>query len=127
VLISIGACKDKTIPEQWAVLGVPAKGLVEVQDKTDANGFYADYEGYDLKGLMNAVDGELRRRGYAPACTAFEGNVRGFTKDSSRLAMKVDQFAETTVLSLFDQHGSEPMLFGVCFGEMTAEPKQGSE
>jgi hypothetical protein len=114
------------VPKRWADLRLPADGLKEVLARTDAHGYYADYEyaGPDPSGLWAKVATALKAAGYAPACTAFDGNVRGFAKGGDKLAAKIDAFPGVLSLSIFDEQGKEPLLHGVCFGKYTAGPPE---
>ena len=114
------------VPKRWADLRLPTDGLKEVLARTDAHGYYADHEyaGADLGGLWEKVATALKAAGYAPACTAFGGNVRGFAKGDDKLAAKIDAFPGVLSVSIFDEQGKDPLLHGVCFGKYTAGPPE---
>ena len=90
----------------------------------DAHGYYADYAGADADNLWAKVTTALKAAGYADACTAFGGNVRGFAKGDDKLATKIDSLGGPLSLSIFDEQGKEPLLHGVCFGKYTAGPPE---
>ena len=112
------------VPKRWADLRLPTDGLKEVLARTDAHGYYADYAGADADNLWAKVATALKAAGYADACTAFEGNVRGFAKGDDKLAAKIDSLGGPLSLSIFDEQGKEPLLHGVCFGKYTAGPPE---
>jgi hypothetical protein len=114
--VALAGCAPK-VPPPWAGLGLPAQGLKKVLDGTDQHGFYAEYAGTAAGALLETAAGALRRAGYTDACTAFDGNVRGFSHGPSRLVAKVDMLGDTAVLSVFDEEGHEPLLHGICFGK----------
>ncbi len=121
VTVLFGAACSAEIPKQWAALGMPAAGLLKVDGESDAHGFYADYAGAspeDAARLRAAVEDALLRRGYARACSALDGLVRGYAKDASKLAVKVDTLGGKLGLSVFTERGKEPLLHGVCFGSL---------
>jgi hypothetical protein len=121
-----GTTSATSVPKRWVDLRLPTDGLKEVLARTDAHGYYADYEyaGADPSGLWEKVATALKAAGYAPACTAFEGNVRGFAKSGDNLAAKIDAFPGVLSLSIFDEQGKEPLLHGVCFGKYQAGPPE---
>jgi hypothetical protein len=114
------------VPKRWADLRLPTDRLKKVLARTDAHGYYADYEyaGADQGGLWEKVATALKAAGYAPACTAFGGNVRGFAKGDDKLAAKIDAFPGVLSLSIFDEQGKEPLLHGVCFGKYQLGPRE---
>lgn len=110
-----------TIPQQWSWLGVPTRGLVRVQPSTDDNGLYVDYAGSDDEALLAAVDERFIALGYTRSCSEFGGRVRGYRKGRSRLVMKVDTLGGM-MLSVFNERGSDPLLWGVCFAGLKLGP-----
>jgi hypothetical protein len=114
--LALAGCTPK-LPSPWAGLGLPTQGLKKVQDGTDQHGLYAEYAGTAAGPLLDTATAALRHAGYTDACTAFDGNVRGFSLNGSRLVAKVDMFGDTALLSVFDEDGHEPLLHGVCFGK----------
>ena len=124
--VTTGVAAATDVRKRWVELRLPTDGLKEVLARTDAHGYYADYNyfGADPSSLWEKVAAALKAAGYAPACTAFGGNVRGFAKGDDKLAAKIDAFPGVLALSIFDEHGKEPLLHGVCFGKYQAGPPE---
>ena len=85
------------------------------------HGFYADYSGNDRAALLAEVSRGLAKAGYSQSCTAVDGLVLGFSNGRRQLALKIDMLP-SPYLSLFDEHGKEPLLHGLCFGRYRGGP-----
>jgi hypothetical protein len=113
-------CSTK-VPKRWADLGLPTDGLQKVLKETDEHGYYADHVGHDVAGFWEKVSTALQRAGYTPACSEFDGLVKGFAKGNDRLVVKVDTLDGSTegllALAIFDEQGKDPLLHGVCYGK----------
>lgn len=112
------------MPHRWADLHLPTDGLQQVLPRTSDHQLYADYAGGDDAALWEKVSVALGKVGYAPACSLFEGRVRGFAKGGDKLAAKVDSVAGTLALAIFDDKGTEALLHGACFGKFKLGPPQ---
>jgi hypothetical protein len=112
--IAVAGCKRK-VPAPWSQLDLPTAGLKEIDPDTDEHGYYAEYARTDRDGLLAEMSERLRSAGYKPACTALEGTVLGFSRGEHNIALKVDAVPELW-LSIFDEHGKNNLLHGVCFG-----------
>ena len=111
------------VPENWQSLGVPSKGIVKVYDHSDSNGFYADYTGYTSEGLLKQIINRLSELGFSEVCSEFEGKVKGFQNKDQKYIVKVDDLGGKIGLSIFNENGAEPLLFGLCFkGYKIGEP-----
>lgn len=119
VLCVLSACStkrpNKIIPEQWATLGLPANGLELVRPETDRDRFSADYRGCTAEQLLSRVETALVDHGYQQTCNQFEGVVRGYTRDASKLLVKVDSIGPVQTLTVGNERGSDGLLFNVCF------------
>jgi hypothetical protein len=114
---------NAAVPKRWADLHLPADGLQKVTADTNAHGYYAEYAGTEDAVLWQKLSAAMQAAGYAPACNVLDGRVRGFSKGSEKLVAKIDTIGGT-LLSLFDEKGSDPMLHGVCFGKYHLGPPQ---
>src|SRR4029079_8096886 len=74
------------MPHRWADLHLPTDGLQQVLPRTSDHQLYADYAGGDGASLWEKISVALGKVGYAPACSLFDGRVRGFAKGDDRLA-----------------------------------------
>jgi len=119
-----GASSAVAMPKRWSDLRLPTDGLQQLLPRTNDHQFYADYSGGDDAALWEKVSVALGKVGYAPACSLFEGRVRGFAKGGDKLAAKVDSVAGTLALAIFDDHGTEALLHGACFGKFKLGPPQ---
>ena len=106
---------NKVVPEPWAKLGMPVDGIELVRPETDADRFLADYGGCTAGQLLVRIETALVVAGYRQTCNQFEGAVRGYTKGSATLLVKVDSIGPVQALSVGNERGSDAMLFGVCF------------
>jgi hypothetical protein len=111
------------LPARWAALHLPTDGLQKIESGTDEHTCTLDYAGNDSDALWDKVTAALKAAGYVPACNSTEIHVRGFRKGDDRLAMKIDSIGGL-VVSIFDAHGKEPLLHGVCFGLLKLGPPQ---
>ena len=114
ILFVLFSCSQK-VPENWQSLGIPSQGLVKVYDHTDSNGFYADYKGYTSEDLSQQIGTRLLELGYTEVCSEFAGMVKGFQNHETKFIIKVDELGGKIGLSVFNEHGAEPLLFGLCF------------
>ena len=119
-----GASSAVAMPKRWSDLRLPTDGLQQLLPRTNDHQLYADYSGGDDAALWEKVSVALGKVGYAPACSLFEGRVRGFAKGGDKLAAKVDSVAGTLALAIFDDHGTEALLHGACFGKFKLGPPQ---
>ena len=117
ILMFIFACgfSQPEVPEQWARLGIPARGLVKVYDDTNKDGFYADYKTYSNDELVEMVRQGFLNSGFEETCNEFQGRVRGFKRGDLELVVKVDSLGDKQGLSVFNGNGNEKLIFGVCF------------
>ena len=119
VLCVVSACStkraSKLIPQPWANLGLPADGLQLVRAETDGDRLSADYSGCTAEQLFNRVETALRGAGYRQTCNQFAGMVRGYTNDRATLLVKIDSIGPVQALSVGNERGADPLLFGVCF------------
>jgi hypothetical protein len=102
-------------------LNLPTEGMVRVLPESDEHGLYVDYCGKDRQLLLEDVSRRFVSAGYLQACTAEDGYVLGFSKGTETVAVKVDQVG-VLALSIFDEHGLDPILHGLCFGKYRAGP-----
>ena len=118
------ACGRK-IPERWASLGMPTQDLEQVREETSDHRFSADYRGCTEGQLMARVEGALVAVGYKPACSQFEGRVRGYARKSEKLLVKVDLMGPMLALTVADERGADRLLYGICFeGYELGEPER---
>ena len=122
LLVAVFSCSP-TVPEKWKLLGIPSQGLVKVYSHSDANGFYGDYTGTSAEELSNRIAGRLKELGFTEVCSQFEGIVKGFQKQDQKYIVKVAELGGRVGLSIFDENGEEPILYGICFkGYTLGEP-----
>ena len=103
--LAAGACAKKT-PARWSALHLPADGLEKVLPETDDHIYYADYTGLDEAALWAKVTAALGAAGYKPACSLFDGHLRGFSKGDDQLAAKIDTLG-AVALTIFDAQSKE--------------------
>ena len=114
LLVATASCSP-SVPENWKRLGIPSEGLVKVYDHSDANGFYADYTGTVAADLSNQVARRLTKLGFAEVCSKFAGAVKGFENRDRKYIVKVDELGGRVGLSVCNENGAEPLLYGICF------------
>ena len=114
LLVSVLSCSP-TVPEKWKRLGIPSQGLVKVYDHSDANGFYGDYTGTSAADLSNRIAGRLTELGFTEVCSQFDGAVKGFQNQDRKYIVKVGDLGGRVGLSVFNENGAEPLLYGICF------------
>src|SRR5262245_20404530 len=116
---ALAACSTKragkVVPDPWAKVGMPVDGLEVVRPDTNDDRFSADYGGCTAGQLLDRVETALIGAGYRQTCSQFEGVVRGYTKGSTTLLVKVDSIGPVQALSVGNERGSDPMLYGICF------------
>jgi hypothetical protein len=110
------------MPSRWEKLGIKTEGLKTIEDDTDENGLYLEYQGRSIESLYDDVTQALTAAGYRKSHVAFEGKVLGFEKQNEQLAVKVDQFGDYLYLAVFNERGKDPVLHGVVFGKYTLGP-----
>jgi hypothetical protein len=119
-LIMMPGCSKK-VPKRWSDLGLPTDGLQKVLKETDEHGYYADHVGHDVAAFWEKVSTAIQRAGYTPACSEFDGLIKGFSKGNDRIVVKIDTLSGSTdgllALAIFDEQGKDPLLHGVCFGK----------
>ena len=120
--LASAGCSIKT-PPRWSALHLPADGLEKVLPETDDHIYYADYTGVDEAALWVKVTAALGAAGYQPACSMFEGHLRGFSKGADQLAAKIDTVG-VVALTIFDAQSKEALLHGACFGKFQVGPPQ---
>jgi hypothetical protein len=120
--LAAGACAKKT-PARWSDLHLPAEGLEKVLPETNDHIYYADYTGVDEAALWGKLTTALGAAGYQPACSMFEGHLRGFSKGDDQLAAKIDTVG-VVALTVFDAQSKEWLLHGACFGKFQVGPAQ---
>lgn len=126
-VLLLSACGPKEIPENWRYIKLPTAGFVRVEDNTDENGLYIEYQGASREELFRQVSAAMVAAGYSAHGEAFHGTVVGFQRGESQLAMKIDQFGESLYVAIFNEHGKEPLLHGVVFGRYTLGPEVSGE
>jgi hypothetical protein len=68
-----------------------------------------------------------RAVGYQKYGEAFDGNVIGYARGTSQLAVKIDDL-DAQYLAIFNENGKEPLLHGVVFGRYAlGEPVTGDQ
>ena len=121
--VIIGTVCTPKVPEKWQNLGIPSDGLIKVYNHSNEHGFYADYKGNDPDSLLQIISNKMSEIGYSEVCSQFEGMVKGFQKNEERYIVKAGEIGDRIPLSVFDENGSEPLLFDVCFkGYKLGEP-----
>ncbi|RPJ56111.1 MAG: hypothetical protein EHM12_10825 [Dehalococcoidia bacterium] len=103
------------VPESWQNLGVPSKGLVTIYGHSDSNGFYADYIGYTSEELSKQIGTKLLALGFSEVCSEFGGMVKGFQNRDKKYMVIVGDLGGKVGLSIFNENGEDPLLYGVCF------------
>jgi len=114
LLAFLTGCSQE-VPKKWQQLGIPNEGIIKVYSHTNENGFYADYDGYTSGKLIETIASNLQASGYSEVCSKFDGMVKGFQKGNEKYILKVVDLGEKSGISLFNEHGEEPLLFGICF------------
>jgi hypothetical protein len=123
LLLCLASACGKKIPERWAKLGMPSQDLHEVRGETNEDRFSADYKGSTPEQLTARVESALVAAGYKPACTQFEGRVRGYANGEDKLLVKVDSIGSVVALSVGNKQGADRLLYGICFeGYELGEP-----
>ena len=109
------APRSNDVPKNWRDIVLPAAGFVRVEKESDENGLYVEYRDVSCEVLLAGVSSALVAAGYTRCGEALEGNVLGFEKGASQVAVRIDG-GETLYLAIFNENGVDPLLHGVVFG-----------
>jgi hypothetical protein len=105
----------------WRDIALPAAGFVRVEKESDEHGLYVEYRDVSREALLVRVSSALIAAGYTKFGEALDGNVLGFEKGASQVAVKIDG-GETLYLAIFNENGVDPLLHGVVFGRYKLGP-----
>jgi hypothetical protein len=89
--------------------------LDSVRPDTNQDRFVADYRGCTVEQLSSRLSTSLTTAGYKKTCTKFDGQIAGYSNGTDNLLIKLDLIGPIIALSLSNQQGADPMLYGVCF------------